>query len=38
MIIDRLSVFVRWKVWREVKKDSLGKGAGKKGRIEGTTG
>jgi len=26
MIIDRLSVFVKWKFWKQLKKDSLQKG------------
>ena len=25
MIIDRLSVFVKWKFWKQLKKDSLQK-------------
>ena len=30
MIIDRLSVFVKWKLWKQLKKDSLQKEAAKK--------
>jgi len=30
MIIDRLSVFVKWKFWKKLKKDSLQKEAAKK--------
>ena len=30
MIIDRLSVFVKWKFWKQLKKDSLQKEAAKK--------
>ena len=30
MIIDRLSVFVKWKFWNQLKKDSLQKEAAKK--------
>ena len=30
MIIDRLSVFVTWKFWKQFKKDSLQKEAAKK--------
>ena len=29
MIIDRLSVFVKWKFWKQLKKDSLQKAAKK---------
>ena len=30
MIIDRLSVFVKWKFWKQLKKDSLQQEAAKK--------
>ena len=30
MIIDRLSEFVKWKFWKQLKKDSLQKEAAKK--------
>ncbi len=30
MIIDRLSVFVKWKFWKQLKKDSPQKEAAKK--------
>ena len=30
MIIDRLSVFVKWKFWKQLKKDGLQKEAVKK--------
>ena len=30
MIIDRLSVFVKWKFWKQLKKYSLQKEAAKK--------
>lgn len=30
MIIDRLSVFVKWKFWKQLKKDSLQKEVAKK--------